>query len=193
MPMSVIEILKFRDGEPLLFSSGLFFAAFAAFYGVYVALRARRALRNLWVLAFSMFFYYKSSGWHLILLLSLAVMDYYAAGLIHKSRGPGRRRAWLLLSLAGNLGALFYFKYTNLFLMSFGAKPLDLALPVGISFFTFQSLSYTIEIYRRQMQPARSLADYLFYATFFPQLVAGPIVRAKAFIPQIRKAVGLGA
>ena len=103
------------------------------------------------------------------------------------------RKGLLLLSLSVNLGLLCYFKYTNFFyeilapLWNGKFQPLDIFLPVGISFFTFQSLSYTIDVYRRQLQPLNRLLDYVFYVSFFPQLVAGPIVRARDFIPQIRE------
>jgi alginate O-acetyltransferase complex protein AlgI len=185
--MNATEAFSYLPGKPLLFSGGLFFALFVAFYGVYTLVKDRLKLRLAWVLAFSVFFYYKASGAFLALLLGLTVMDYYAARMIHREKSRRARKAWLLLSLAGNLGALFYFKYTNFFLSGLGFAPLDIVLPVGISFFTFQSLSYTVDVYRREIKPAASLADYAFFATFFPQLVAGPIVRAKAFLPQIRK------
>lgn len=189
--MSIIELLRYAKGEPLIFSSGLFFGLFLAFYGVYLALKGRLALRMAWVVGFSMYFYYKSSGLYLGVLLALTVMDYFAAGKIHQEQRPALRRAWLLLSLAGNLGVLFYFKYSNFALSLMGFGPVDLVLPVGVSFFTFQSLSYTVDIYRREIKPAPSLADYAFFATFFPQLVAGPIVRAKQFLPQIRQVPSL--
>lgn len=98
-----------------------------------------------------------------------------------------------MLSLSLNLGLLCYFKYTNFLsgviasLMGGQFTALDIFLPVGISFFTFQSLSYTIDVYRRDIKPLTNLLDYAFYVSFFPQLVAGPIVRARDFIPQIRK------
>ena len=99
----------------------------------------------------------------------------------------------LLASLGINLGLLCYFKYTNFFYQMLAPlwngkfQPLDIFLPVGISFFTFQSLSYTIDVYRRELVPLNRLVDYTFYVSFFPQLVAGPIVRARDFIPQIRQ------
>ena len=99
----------------------------------------------------------------------------------------------LLASLGINLGLLCYFKYTNFFYQMLAPlwngkfQPLDIFLPVGISFFTFQSLSYTIDVYRRELVPLNRLLDYTFYVSFFPQLVAGPIVRARDFIPQIRQ------
>jgi D-alanyl-lipoteichoic acid acyltransferase DltB (MBOAT superfamily) len=189
--MSAAEVLLYAKGQPLLFSSGLFFAIFTAFYGVFTAIKDQRQLRCLWILAFSMFFYYKCSGAFLLLLLALALMDYWVAKRLSKERSASKRKGWLLLSLSGNLGALFYFKYANFLLSNLGLEKLDIVLPVGISFFTFQSLSYTVDIYRKEIKPAKSLLDYLFFATFFPQLVAGPIVRAKQFLPQIRNKLSL--
>ena len=99
----------------------------------------------------------------------------------------------MLLSLTTNLGLLGYFKYTNFFLGIFNSiagndfQPLDIFLPVGVSFFTFQSLSYTIDVYRGNLKPVDSILDYAFYLSFFPQLVAGPIVRAAEFLPQIHQ------
>ena len=117
-----------------------------------------------------------------------------------------KKKLWVTLSVCINLGMLIYFKYTNFLyelainfwhymggvlneqaLQQLTYKPLDIFLPIGISFFTFQSLSYTIDIYRGQIQPVKRWIDYLFFVSFFPGLVAGPIVRAKDFIPQIYK------
>ena len=105
----------------------------------------------------------------------------------------GVRKTFVALSVIVNLGLLCYFKYTNFFgeiissLRGVEFTPFDLFLPVGISFFTFQSMSYTIDVYRKKIDPLDKLLDYAFYVSFFPQLVAGPIVRARDFLPQIRK------
>ena len=101
-----------------------------------------------------------------------------------------QRKVWVLVSLVINLGLLCYFKYTNFLGDVFASlvggtfHHYDIFLPVGISFFTFQSLSYTIDVYRKDITPLTNLLDYAFYVSFFPQLVAGPIVRARDFIPQ---------
>ena len=143
---------------------------------------------------FSLYFYYKSSGIYFLLLVFASVSDYWIAHAIYKVRTQ-RAKYWLVgLSVLVNLGMLGYFKYTN-FLIEiannlFGQGFLNfqnIFLPVGISFFVFQSMSYTIDICRGQLKPLNNWADYLFYLSFFPQLVAGPIVRAKDFIPQIRQ------
>ena len=119
--------------------------------------------------------------------------DFFLAQLMDCAEGYWRRKGLVVLSLSINLGLLVYFKYTNFLggvitsLMGGEFTALDIFLPVGISFFTFQSLSYTIDVYRRDIKPLTNLLDYAFYVSFFPQLVAGPIVRARDFIPQIRK------
>jgi D-alanyl-lipoteichoic acid acyltransferase DltB (MBOAT superfamily) len=110
-----------------------------------------------------------------------------------KAKTKRRRKPFLILSICFNLGMLGFFKYTNFFgeiiasLLNESFKGFNLVLPVGISFFTFQSMSYTIDVYRGNITPLKSWLDYAFYVSFFPPLVAGPIVRAKDFIPQIRK------
>ena len=151
--------------------------------------------RIVYVILFSLYFYYKSSGIYFPCCSSFAsVSDYWIAHAIYKVRTQ-RAKYWLVgLSVLVNLGMLGYFKYTN-FLIEiannlFGQGFLNfqnIFLPVGISFFVFQSMSYTIDICRGQLKPLNNWADYLFYLSFFPQLVAGPIVRAKDFIPQIRQ------
>lgn len=119
--------------------------------------------------------------------------DFLLAGRMANTETQWKRMFLLLASLGINLGLLCYFKYTNFFYQMLAPlwngkfQPLDIFLPVGISFFTFQSLSYTIDVYRRELVPLNRLLDYTFYVSFFPQLVAGPIVRARDFIPQIRQ------
>lgn len=186
--------LGYDAHQPLIFSSGLFLFLFAGFLLFYALLRRNTSLRIIYVILFSLYFYYKSSGVYFLLLVFAAVSDYWIAQALFRTEQRWARRMWVALSIAVNLGMLGYFKYTN-FLVGisnqlFGEGFLqfqNIFLPVGISFFVFQSLSYTIDIYRRQLQPLDRWTDYLFYLSFFPQLVAGPIVRAKDFIPQIRK------
>ena len=164
--------------------------------GLYLMLRRTTTLRILYVVAFSLFFYYKSSGIYFLLLVFAAVSDYLIAHAIARNSDPKAKRRWVAASVAINLGMLGYFKYTNFFIdianSVVGAGFLDfqnIFLPVGISFFVFQSMSYTIDVYRGEIKPLNRWIDYIFYLSFFPQLVAGPIVRAKDFIPQIRKPV----
>jgi D-alanyl-lipoteichoic acid acyltransferase DltB (MBOAT superfamily) len=123
----------------------------------------------------------------------VTVWDFFAAKEMHATENKSKRKLLMILSITANLGMLCYFKYTNFFyemycnLSGRSFSTFDIFLPVGISFFTFQSMSYTIDVYRRQLIPLEKIQDFAFYISFFPQLVAGPIVRAKDFIPQIHK------
>ena len=192
-PARLLDVLKYDPQAPMIFNSGIFLWLFAGFVLVYILLRKKMTARLLFVTLFSYYFYYKSSGMYFFLLAVVTVSDFLIARLMVRATVQWRRKALVALSLTVNLGLLAYFKYTN-FLGEVVASltggtftPFDIFLPVGISFFTFQSLSYTIDVYRRQIQPLSSLLDYAFYVSFFPQLVAGPIVRARDFIPQIRR------
>ena len=191
---TLTALLTYDASQPLIFSSGLFLFLFAVFAFFYAMLRNTTRLRILYVIAFSLYFYYKSSGWYLLLLIFTAASDYLRAKAIDSTPDRRARQRWAALSVAVNLGMLGYFKYTN-FLVEiansmFGQGFLqfqNIFLPVGISFFVFQSMSYTIDVCRKNIRPLDSWFDYLFYLSFFPQLVAGPIVRARDFIPQIRR------
>jgi D-alanyl-lipoteichoic acid acyltransferase DltB (MBOAT superfamily) len=190
--------------QPLIFSTLAFFVWFLAFYTIYLLLLKQFNLRILYTILFSWFFYYKSSGWYLSLIIISTVFDFGMGHLIYNARTRRLQGFFLFLSLAFNLGILGYFKYTNFLISSanslFGYQysTLDIILPAGISFFTFQTLSYSIDVYRRHIVPLsqnvkdvrsffRELMDFAFFVSFFPQLVAGPIVRAVDFLPQIRK------
>ena len=187
------EVLTYDPQAPMIFSSGIFLWLFTAFLVVYVLLQHKHTARILFVTLFSYYFYYKSSGTYFFLLALVTVCDFFLAQLMARAEGYWKRKGLVVLSLSVNLGLLAYFKYTNFLggviasLMGGEFTALDIFLPVGISFFTFQSLSYTIDVYRKDIKPLTSLLDYAFYVSFFPQLVAGPIVRARDFIPQIRK------
>lgn len=188
------DLLTYHADEPLIFSSGMFLMLFLGFSFVYMLLQRRLTARLLFVTAFSYYFYYKSSGFYFFLLAVVTVSDYLIAGLIDRHRRNKGLARWLLVtSVTVDLGLLAYFKYTNFFagmvarMIGCNFQPWDIFLPVGISFFTFQSLSYTIDVYRGALKPLPSLLDYAFYVSFFPQLVAGPIVRVADFAPQIRR------
>ena len=191
----VQELLQYDPQSPLIFNSGLFLFLFVGFSSIYLLLRRTTTLRIAYVILFSIYFYYKSSGIYFLLLIFAAVSDFLIGHAIASSGKDKRRKKRLVaLSVAINLGMLAYFKYTNFLIdisnQLFGAGFLDfqnIFLPVGISFFVFQSMSYTIDIYRGEIKPLERWIDYMFYISFFPQLVAGPIVRARDFIPQIRR------
>ena len=184
------------DGKtPMLFSSGIFWFLFILFLPVYIALKKSKAKMVLFVIAFSLFFYYKSSGWFFLMLIATSLVDWLISWAIFKTRTRGKKLCLMWLSICISLSILGYFKYANFFLWNWNAmvegnfQPLEIILPVGISFYTFQSISYVVDVYKRKITPTRSWFDYLFFLSFFPALVAGPIVRADYFLPQIKKNV----
>lgn len=197
--MSQIDLSKiweqfvYHPKEPLLFSSGFFLFLFTGFMCIYFIVHKHHRAKTTFVTLFSLYFYYKSSGIYFGLLILSTVVDFLLANMIFRAGSPAKKKAILVFSLVLNLGLLAYFKYTNFFysiicdINNQSFTPLSIFLPVGVSFFTFQSLSYTIDIYRGKLKPVKSILDYAFFVTFFPQLVAGPIVRAADFIPQIFK------
>lgn len=158
------------------FNSWVFVPFFLAAYGGYLLLQGRLRWQNRWLLACSLFFY----GWwdwrFVFLMLGTAIVDFYSA-----------RRKALWVSLAANLGALGFFKYYDLFASTAGAPLLRIALPLGISFYTFHALSYTIDVCTGKAQPCERLEDFLLFICFFPQLVAGPIARADSLLPQLER------
>lgn len=192
-PTRLRDVFVYDPHSPMIFSSGIFLWLFAAFIVVYLLLQRRTTARLMFVTLFSYYFYYKSSGTYFFLLAVVTVSDFLLALLMDRTVTRWKRKLWVVVSLCVNLGLLCYFKYTNFLLDCWASltgvsfSMLDIFLPVGISFFTFQSLSYTIDVYRREIKPLTNLLDYAFYVSFFPQLVAGPIVRARDFIPQIRR------
>lgn len=148
------------------------------------------------VLLISSYVFY---GWwdprFLILIFLSSIIDFYCGLRIAGSEDRGTRKLFLLISIGTNLGMLFFFKYFNFFIDTFKvafdmpatASALDIILPVGISFYTFQTMSYTIDVYRKELAPTRDLTQFLTFVSFFPQLVAGPIERAKSLLPQIER------
>ena len=189
---SLKNLLLYDPRQPLLFNTGLFLILFVLFLCVYRALRFHNVLKKIFVIAFSVYFYYKSSAECCFILLGVCLSDYLLGLWLGSVRNELLRRGIVALNVVVNVGMLVYFKYTNLLLDTFASMggghfdALDIILPAGISFFTFRSISYIVDIYRRQMEPARNLLDYTFYLTFFPPLLAGPTVRAKDMLPQVK-------
>ncbi|MCM0668571.1 MBOAT family O-acyltransferase [Flavobacterium tyrosinilyticum] len=187
----------YNEDEKLLFNTGLFLGLFLVFYFVYGFLRKTFYLRLTYVILFSLFFYYKSSGIYFLLLLLSSVVDYGLSQIIYRESRDGVKKLYLVISVILNLALLGYFKYMNFLIVTYndmfhGNFALhNVFLPVGISFYTFQSMSYIIEIYREEIKPTKNYIEYLFFVSFFPQLVAGPIVRAKDFLPQIYQKLNL--
>ena len=191
-PLFINKVGQFETKNPLLFSSGLFLFLFLGFFALYWLLRRKDGLRLAWVTFFSLYFYYKCAGIFWLLHVVIVVVDFSLALVMERTQQKAGRLALLLVSLAVNLGMLVYFKfnvYSELWCELTGAdfNPKKVFLPAGISFFTFQSLSYTIDVYRKHLKAETNMLDYAFFVTFFPQMLAGPIVRAADFLPQIRR------
>jgi alginate O-acetyltransferase complex protein AlgI len=179
----------------MLFNSIPFFVFFPVVIGLYFALRGR--WRLVMALLASYFFYAFDRPEHLVLLLISTGVDYVVGRRLGVAEREGTRRLLLIASLTTNLGILFVFKYLEFFVNSafavfnigsnYTAPDLGLVLPVGISFYTFQTLSYTIDIYRRRLEPEPNFLRFALFVAFFPQLVAGPIERASHLLPQLRE------
>lgn len=198
---ALLSVITYNPTEPILFNSGFFLWLFLGFTLIYALLHKYNTMRLLFVTAFSYYFYYKSSGIYFALLAFVTISDWLIARQISRQwdeedeENSNKTTAkWLLaLSIIIDLALLGYFKYTNFLIVNINQifasnfQLQDIFLPVGISFFTFQSMSYTIDVYRRKIKPLSNPLDYAFFVSFFPQLVAGPIVKAKDFIPQIRR------
>jgi alginate O-acetyltransferase complex protein AlgI len=205
----VFSVLNFNPDKPFVFTTAAFWIFFLFVLAGYSLVYKKLLIRNVYLFLASLLFYYKAGGLFLFILIFVTVIDFSCGFLIYKSKRGAARKFFVLLSIISNLGLLGYFKYTGFIintinklfgvhfrvydlLSSFSNSILGthfdisyIILPVGISFFTFQSLSYTIDIYRKKMEPVRNIIDFGFYVSFFPHLVAGPIVRASVFIPQI--------
>ncbi|AMD86017.1 D-alanyl-lipoteichoic acid acyltransferase DltB, MBOAT superfamily [Capnocytophaga haemolytica] len=210
----MIEFFKnffnFESDHPLTFVRIDFWIFFALVYAIFVLIFDRKHVRNLFLLLASFYFYYKASGMFVLLLVFSTLTDFYLGHYIYAQTDERRRKIAVTISVCLNLLVLFYFKYAYFFTDSYNALfhthhqtfnylaywangfsntgyfTVDkIILPVGISFYTFQTISYTVDIYRHKLPPLRSILDFGFYVSFFPQLVAGPIVRAEEFVPQI--------
>jgi D-alanyl-lipoteichoic acid acyltransferase DltB (MBOAT superfamily) len=205
----------FDKSHPLIFTQWEFWLFFLVVMLGFSALHRRISMRNAFLCGISLFFYFKTSGLYWLLLVFSTLTDYSIAFKIEGAKTPWKRKAWLVLSIFLNLGALSYFKYAYFFTDAankffnpetpfavinwlgvwanqFSPSSLNpgfsidsIALPVGVSFFTFQTMSYAIDVYRGNLKPVKNVLDFGFYVSFFPQLVAGPIVRASEFIPQL--------
>lgn len=190
---NAIEQLSFHPGEPLMFNSGLFWVLMILFLPVYGMLRSRRWQMMLWVVAFSLFFAYKSSGWAVVMLVCTSVIDWWLALRIASTESTKHKKLWLWLSIVCSAGVLIFFKYSNFVIWNVNAlvssnfQPLDLALPIGLSFYTFRTISYVVDVYKGKIAPTTNYLEYLFFLSFFPCLVAGPIVRAVDFLPQLKE------
>ncbi len=208
------NIFSFDDAQPLLFTQFYFWVFFAFVFAVFSLFRQKILLRNTFLFFVSLFFYYKTSGLFTLILLFVTIFNFFIGKLLF---GAKQKRFLLIVSIVLNLLVLCYFKYAYFFIDvlndMFGThfKVFDvfshigniatnssrfsvdaILLPVGISFYIFQAISYVMDIYRERIKPVRNFFDFAFYLTFFPQLVAGPIVRASEFIPQLHRPYFLG-
>ena len=185
------------------FNSFEYLVFFLGVLAVSWLLAGRPQIRIVFLLAASYYFYASNNGWLLALIGTSTLVDYIAGMRIQDTDDHKRRKAWLIGSLAVNLGILGFFKYFNFALQSVegiaqgagmdASFPVyDIALPVGISFYTFQSMSYTIDVYMKRLEAERSFIRFAFFVSFFPQLVAGPIVRARYFLHQVGEPPKLG-
>lgn len=187
-----IDVIKYDAANPLLFNTGLFLVLFLGFILIYSLIRRWKNAKLIFVILFSLYFYYKSSAEYCLILLAVCVMDYVLGVLMGRTERNWVRRLIVTVNVLINVGMLVYFKYFHLFMETlFDLTQLkwdfdDIILPAGISFFTFRSISYIVDLYRRKMEPCRNLLEYTFFLTFFPPLLAGPVVRAKDMLPQVR-------
>ena len=211
------HLFAYDPASPLVFTQFYFWAFFGAVYAIFALVGSKILLRNAFLFFASLFFYYKTSGLSILILLFVICSDFFIAKrMTRHAPGSWKRRAWLILSVVIDLGLLSYFKYAYFFTdvlgsltglefkvtdvfagignMIAGSERFDvdrIVLPVGISFFIFQIISYSADVYRGDVKPVRNILDFGFYVSFFPQLVAGPIVRASEFIPQLYKKFSL--
>ena len=188
-----LQQFLYDSKNPLLFNNGFFVYFFTLFILLFFALRNHHKARRYVFCIFSLYFFYKASGWFVSLVLVSAVVDFFLSNAIYREKSQSRKKFLLVLSILFNLGMLFYFKYTDFFieisnsLFDTNFNPLNLILPIGISFYTFENLSYTVDVYRGEFKPANKFSDYLLFLAFFPKLMMGPIVRAHDFVPQINE------
>ena len=180
----------------MLFNSIDFLVFFAFVITVSVIIKNRN-FSYVFLVAVSYFFFYFSNNFLISLLIFSTVLDFYLAKEIWSTDSKSKKKKLLLISIIGNLGLLGFFKYADFGISQFNdlfkliglneIPLLEIVLPVGISFYTFQTLGYTIDVYRGQLAPAKSFKEFALFVAFFPQLVAGPILRASNFLPQIRE------
>ncbi len=193
MFQNLLNLLKYNPDDPILFNSAFFLYFLVLFVICYQFVYKNKLHRILLFTFFSLFFFYKACGVYFILVIISAIVDFTLSNIIYLERNKKKKKIYLIFSIVTNLGLLFYFKYTDFFIETLNSlnkgeiEPLNILLPIGISFYTFENLSYTIDVYRGNFKPVKSFWDYLFFLSFFPKLVMGPIVRASDFIPQINK------
>ncbi|MCK7557856.1 hypothetical protein MKQ70_23740 [Chitinophaga sedimenti] len=177
---NLLKQVLYNPEEPALFNSAFFIFFFAAFLVCYQAV-SNSIRGRVWVFTlFSLYFFYKACGWYVGLVIVAAVVDFFLSNAIHRSEKQRTRKSLLIFSIIINLGLLFLFKYTDFFIgvyneVAQGHVPLlKLILPIGISFYTFENLSYTIDVYRKEITPVTNFLDYVFFLSFLSQVDDGP-------------------
>jgi alginate O-acetyltransferase complex protein AlgI len=188
----------------MLFTQGNYFVFLFVVFFAFWLVAHRAGWRVALLVGASLFFYAQAGIKPLCLLLALTALDYTTTNLMQRNTSQWRRKLLLSISLCADLGALCVFKYADFFLTStaqglsfcgyqLSVPHLNLLVPLGISFFVFQSVAYVVDVYRRDVEPAPSYLDYLAFIAFFPTLIAGPILRAKQLLPQLRSSLTLDA
>ena len=182
----------------MLFNTPEFIIFFIFVLAIISCIKFRR-FQHLFLVGSSYLFFYFSNNFLITLLIYSTLLDYYLGKAIFNSKNKQTKKILLITSLAGNLGLLGFFKYVNFMIEEvngiieyFGMsqiESLEIILPIGISFYTFQTISYTVDIYRGKLTPSKSFLEFALFVSFFPQLVAGPILRASHFLPQLREKV----
>ena len=210
-------VFAFDANSPLLFTQFYFWAFFAIVFAGFALLQNKILLRNAFLCFVSLFFYFKTSGLFVLILIFTTVFNFYQADWIYRANTERKKKIHLVVGLVVNLFFLCYFKYAYFFTglandifgthlhvfdvfawtgnMLTGSARFDISnilLPVGISFYTFQNISYLMDVFRERIRPVKEILNFGFYVCFFPQLVAGPIVRANEFVPQIYRKYHLG-
>ena len=204
-------LFTFDENHPLIFTQLDFWIFFLLVLAIFSYIHKYKLTRSVFLFVVSLFFYFKTSGLLVLLLFSSIVINYFIGKGVWNTRSQIKKKGFVTLSVLFNILTLGYFKYAYFFTESFnkmfhtkhevfnvfaqmgnsifgeGSFVDYIVLPVGVSFFTFQSISYVVDIYRKEVKPVKNFFDYAFFVSFFPQLVAGPIVRARDFIPQIRQ------
>ena len=187
----LIHLFVYDRYDPLYFSTSFFLFIFLTLLIFYRIFARSKSLKIYSIIFFSLFFYYRNSGYFFLLLFFSTFINFYFGNWLYKAKSPAVKRLLFLSAIFIDLGLLVYFKYTNFILQILTElqaghfQPLDILLPVGISFYTFKAMSYTIELYIGSMEPTNSLRDFSLYMFFFPNILAGPIDRAAAFLPQV--------
>ncbi|MEW6087079.1 MAG: MBOAT family O-acyltransferase [bacterium] len=190
-----LRVFLYNPKQPLIFNTAFFFFLFIGFLFIYQFVHKNQKAKIIYICLFSTYFYYKSNGVFVLLLLFTAISDYILAEYIDKTGSKTKKQILLICSLLINIGILSYFKYAGLFISNINSifsKNLmtsNIILPIGISFYTFKSLSYIIDVYRGKIKRANNILDYWFFVSFFPEILSGPITRAGEFISQIGRDV----